>query len=258
MVTALCKTASAIDDGKYRDLAQKTFSFLIQNFAEKDGVEFKHTFKNNEAKYPAFLDDYAYLIQACIHLQELVSDNSYLIKAERLCDYVIENFGDEETGFFFFTNSIQKDVIIRKKEIYDGAIPSGNSIMAENLFYLATIFDRPDWQKRAERITGSLRGAALRYATSFGVWASVLLRQSYGVKEIAVTGKGYELVRNQLLRCYLPGKILQCGGFQENSFPLLQGRNFDAEVQIYLCKNHACLPPVDTLEKLFLLLEKEA
>jgi len=257
MVSALCKTASAIDDVKYRDLAQKTFAFLIEKFAEKDGVEFRHTYKNNEAKYPAFLDDYAYLVQACIHLQEITSDNSYLTTADRLCAYVISNFTDDETGFFFFTNSSQKDVIIRKKEVYDGAVPSGNSVMAENLFYLGVIFDRLEWQKRAEKITGSLCEASRRYATSFGVSASVLMRQFFGVKEIAITGSGYEALRDGLLQRYLPGKILQCSGFPENSFPLLKDKTYGGEALIYLCKNQACLPPVDTLEKLFLMIKNE-
>ena len=255
MIIALCKTSSAIDNVKYRDLAQKTFAFLMQNLGEKDGVEFKHTYKNNEAKYPAFLDDYAYLIQACIHLQEITSENSYLSTAERLCDYVIANFADEEGGFFFFTNSSQKDIIVRKKEVYDGAVPSGNSVMAENLFYLGLIFDRKDLQKRAEKMSGSVSVAATKYATSFGIWASLSMRQSYGIREIVITGRDRENLRDELLQHYLPGKILQCSGFPANSFPLLDGKNYDTEGLIYLCKNSACLPPVDTLEKLFLLLK---
>ena len=257
MVTAMCKIASAIDAEKYRMLAQRTFDFLIQNFSGKDGLVFRHTYKNNEAKYPAFLDDYAYLIQASIHLQEITSDNSYLTTANGLCTYVLEHFSDEDTGFFFFTNADQKDVIIRKKEVYDGAVPSGNSVMAENLFYLGVIFDRFDWQKRAEKIVGSLREASKRYATSFGVSASVLMRQCFGVKEIAVTGRGYERIREELLQQFLPGMILQCSGFSANSFPMLEGKNYDSGALIYLCKNRACLPPVDTLEKLFLLMKIE-
>ena len=257
MVTALCKISSAIDDGKYRELAKKTFAFLVQNFSGKDSIEYRHTYKNNVAKYPAFLDDYAYLIQSCIHLQEITSDQAYLATAEGLCTYVIENFADEETGFFFFTNSIQKDVIIRKKELYDGAVPSGNSVMAENLFYLGVILDRLDWQKRAEKMCGSVRIASTRYATSFGIWAAIAMRQFFVVKEIAITGRSYGDMRDSLLQNYLPGKILQCSEFPANSFPLLKGKNYDSDALIYLCKNRTCLPPVDSLEKLFLLLKNE-
>jgi len=256
MVTALCKTAGALNDKKYRDLAEKNFNFLLDNLGSKNAAAFHHTYKNNTAKYPAFLDDYAYLVQACICLQELTSDSGYLSTAKRLCNYVIENFADAATDFFFFTNSSQKDVILRKKEVYDGAVPSGNSIMAENLFYLATILDKPEWQKRAEKMGGSLQAAVLRYATSFGVWASLLMRGSYGVQEIAITGEGHDRLRDGLLQQYIPGKILQCSGFQQNSFPLLEGKKFGNDALIYLCKNHACLDPVNSLEKLFLLLKK--
>jgi uncharacterized protein YyaL (SSP411 family) len=83
------------------------------------------------------------------------------------------------------------------------------------------------------------------------------MRQLFGVKEIAITGSGYDNLRNDLLQYYLPGKILQCSGFQANSFSLLKGKKYDSEALIYLCKNNNCLPPVDTLKKLFLLLKNE-
>ena len=256
MVTALCNAAGIFNDAKYRDLAVKNFVFLQHNFGTKDSVEFKHTWKKNTAKYPAFLDDYAYLVQAAINLQELTSDHQYLLIAERLSYYVLEQFSDEGTGFFFFTNSTQKDVIVRKKEVYDGATASGNSIMAKNLFYLSVILDRPDWQKHAEKISDTLRTPVLRYATSFAVWASVLMQQVYGVKEIAITGKGFSILRDQLLQHYIPAKILQCSAFQDDAFPLLKGKKYEQDALIYLCKNHSCLPPVDSLERLFLLFEK--
>ena len=257
MVTALCKTASATGDPKYGEMALKNFTFLLREFGKNDGIKFNHTYKNNEAKFPAFLDDYAYLIQACIHLQEITSDHTYLETAKLLCDYVVANFGDEGTGFFFFTGSAQKDVIIRKKEVYDGAVPSGNSVMAENLFYLATIFDRADWKKRAEKIGASIRGAATGHTTSFAIWASVLMRQAFGVREMVVAGKNYAQVRDRLLKHYMPGKILMCSGFPDNSYPMLQGKNYDSEVLIYLCKDRACLEPVNSLEKLFLMMKTD-
>jgi uncharacterized protein YyaL (SSP411 family) len=60
---------------------------------------------------------------------------------------VIEHFEEPETGFFFYTNKEQADVIVRKKEVYDGAVPSGNAVMAHNLLYLSIVFDKPEWRK---------------------------------------------------------------------------------------------------------------
>ena len=145
-------------------------------------------------------------------------------------------------------------MFIRKKEVYDGATPSGNSIMAENLFYLSVIFDRPDWYQHAEKITGTLLNAVVSYPGSFGVWASVLLRQSRNVKEIVISGQNCYPVRDELLTFYMPGKILQCGILPDEGFPLLAGKNFDSGPLIYLCKNRSCEAPVKSLEGLFSLI----
>ncbi len=256
MVTALCKAAAALNDTKFRNLAEKSFAFLSKNFGINEEVlELKHTCKNNLAKYPAFLDDYAYLVQSCIYLQELTSDNTYLLSAKRLIAYVLEHFTDEESGYFFFTDKMQKDVIIRKKEVYDGAVPSGNSIMAENLYYLSVVFNQPDWFQNAQKMSHSLLTAIVRYPTSFAIWASVLLRQLYGVNEIVVTGTGFNSIRDQLMQQYIPGKILQCSAFPNKAFPLLDGKKYDSGALIYLCKNYSCKPAVKTPEELFLLLE---
>ena len=121
----------------------------MTNFANGRSNEFYHTWKNETAKYPAFLDDYAFLIQALIHLQEITADTKWLIKAKELTEFVIDNFSEEETGFFFYTNAGQKDVIVRKKEVYDGAVPSGNSVMAYNLYQLGILFDKKEWKERS-------------------------------------------------------------------------------------------------------------
>ncbi len=257
MITALCKAAAALNDKRFGALAEKSFAFISEKFeVDKEGVAMKHTWKNNIAKYPAFLDDIACLVQSCIYLQELTSNSTYLLTAKRLSDHIISHFGDEETGFFFFTGKTQKDVIIRKKEVYDGAVPSGNSIMVENLFYLSVIFDEPAWKNQAQKITGKLLTAVVRYPTSFAIWASVLLRQLYGVNEIVVSGPGYSSIRDELLQQYLPAKIVQCSALENNGFPLLAGKSHGSETMIYLCKNYACMAPVNSLENLFLLMEK--
>ena len=76
-----------------------------------------------------------------IHLQEITSDTSYLEKVKTLVKWCFDHFSDDETGYFYFTNDQQDDVIVRKKELYDGAVPSGNSLMAWNLYYCGMVFD---------------------------------------------------------------------------------------------------------------------
>ena len=257
MTTALCKASAVLGDDKYRILAQKNIDFLVENFqTNNDGPELKHSWKNKVAKHPAFLDDHACLIQCCIHLQELTGNTKYLIWAKDFTSRVIRDFRDEETDFFFFTGKAQTDVIVRKKEVYDGATPSGNSIMVENLFYLSVIFNKTEWRHQAQKMMSSLKAAVVKYPTSFGIWAAVGLRQFYGINEIVVVGPGHRNIRSHLLQQYLPGKILQSASSSSNEFPLLAGKDpAGAETLIYLCKNYTCKAPVNSLEKLLLLLQ---
>ena len=255
MITALCKAAAALSDDRYKELAEKSFDFLWNNLKKQEEEPgFYHTYKNNETKYPAFLDDYAYLIQSCISLQEITSNSNYLIRAKQLTTHVLENFAEEETGYFFFTNKNQTDVIVRKKEVYDGATPSGNSIMTDNLFYLSVVFDKPDWRMLAVKTLESLNTAIVNYPTSFANWAAIILNQCYGVNEIVITGTGYQENRDALLKKYMPNRILQCSGTEWKDFSLLKDKNYRNCASIYLCKNYRCLAPVETVEELSLLL----
>jgi len=239
-------------DEQYRELAKRSMDFLW-NSLQKEGV-FYHTYKNGEARHPAFLEDYAYLIQALIHLQEITSDKDYLLKARKLTELVIEHYADAETEFFFFTHTNQKDVIVRKKEVYDGATPSGNAVMALNLFYLAIIFDQPSWKEKAIRMTGALQQAIIRYPTSFGVWATLLQSVSYGVPEIALIGENFKNMHLEFLRIFIPFKIFQSATLSDKHFPLLAGKPYSNEAQFYLCKNYACQNPVSETDGLIRLL----
>ncbi len=256
MITALCKTAAVLRDDEYKKQAEKSFDFLWSKFKKHDEeTEFYHVYKNDISRYPAFLDDYAYFIQACINLQEITSNSNYLIIAKQLTTHVLENFAEGDTGFFFFTSKAQSDVIVRKKEVYDGATPAGNSIMANNLFYLSIIFDKAEWKEQAEKMLDALNTAIVNYPTSFGNWASLVLKQLYGVNEIVVTGSAYEDSRNTILARYMPNKVVQCSDSEDSNFPMLKGKKYQSPPSFYLCKNYHCLPPVKDVDNLFKLIE---
>ena len=174
MNTACSKAFGATGNEIYRQLASDNMQFILSNFADKISPGFHHTWKNGIAKFPAFLEDYAFLIQALLHLQEVTGDTKWIIKAKEITEFVIENFSDEETPFFFYTPAGQQDVIIRKKEVYDGAVPSGNSVMAYNLYHLSILCDKREWGKRSLDMILSLNTAIIRYPTSFGNWACLL------------------------------------------------------------------------------------
>jgi uncharacterized protein YyaL (SSP411 family) len=257
LLKAIAKSAIVLQNENYKILATENFNFLISNFRISASWSMLHTWKNGVAKYPAFLDDYAYLIDAMIQLYELDFETKYLHDALNFCSFVIENFSDEEDLFFYYTHKEQDDLILRKKEISDGAIPSGNSIMANNLSKLAIIFDRRDWAVRSDKMMLSISGAATKYPTSFGIWSSLFLQKTKGIDEIAVVGNESKHIARQIqTRQYFPNKIIIASEFETDEFPLLNGKMGNGASQIYLCKNYVCKAPFGNVELLIDALKK--
>ena len=248
LLTAFCKAYASLNEERYRVEAIALFDFICSNYKNKDGG-FYHTYKNGTATQPAFLDDYAYLIQACIFLQEITFDERYLLEAKAIATYVIGHFEDNETGMFYYTRQDQGDVLIRKTEIYDGAVPSGNSVMAENLIYLSVIFNNPTWSEKGNNMINRLKEVIGKYPTSFGVWAAIILKQTIGIHEIVITGNDINSTRAGILDIYLPNKVFQ-GGDAPRNFPLLMGKNYEEKTWIYLCKQYECGLPVSSIIEL--------
>jgi uncharacterized protein YyaL (SSP411 family) len=245
MNIALSKASAAFGNASYKELAIANYKFMWSNFASDDNRLLCHTYKNGVAKYPAFLDDYAYLIKACIHLQEITSEQVYLHNALSLTKTVIENFEDDLQDHFYYTGKFQSDVIVRKKEIYDGAIPSGNSVMAANLQYLSLISGNKEWKEKAINMLAGLSKVVIKYPTSFGNWACMLIDEVSLINEIAIVGQKLQLLRDELLKNFIPNKVLQCTKKPEDeTFPLLSNKPLLIQPLIYLCRNYTCLSPI--------------
>jgi uncharacterized protein YyaL (SSP411 family) len=243
MNIACSKASGAFGNPHYAEVAIANMEFIWSRL-KNSGQEFFHTWKKDVAKYPAFLDDYAYLIQALIHLQEISGNAGYLHQAKALTQWVIDRFSEEETGYFFFTHKEQQDVIVRKKEVYDGAIPSGNAIMAFNLHYLGVVFDEVEWKGRALKMCAGLHQTVHRYPGSFGVWAMMMLSFTVGTAEIAIIGKDFEAVRSELLRSFIPFRIVQSAPLANSDLPLLANKPPSPDTELYLCRNYQCNAPV--------------
>ncbi|MBO9570975.1 MAG: thioredoxin domain-containing protein [Chitinophagaceae bacterium] len=256
--TAYSKAFAATGIEKYRQLAISNMKFLLNKFVDNDPDQegnFYHTYKNEVAKYPAFLDDYAELIHALIHLQEITSDQLYLEKVKTLIKWCDVHFSEEETGYFYFTNVQQQDVIVRKKELYDGAVPSGNSLMAWNLCYSGVVFDKLEWRERAVKMCAGLTEMVKKYPGSFGIWAMVIQSLAKGIPEIALTGGGHDAVLRQILRIFIPFRVLQSSPVETNGFPLLEGKAWNTSPMIYLCKDYSCQTPVNEASALQKMIE---
>ncbi len=246
LVKALCKASSALEIEEYKVEAEKLFSFLDINLKNAKN-ELLHTYKNGKASISGFLDDYAYFIDAAINLFEVTGEEKYLYKAKELLEYTIVNFSSE-SGLFYFTAIDQKDVIIRKIDCYDGAIPSANSILTDSLIYLSICFDNPDWEQRAAKNILTLKNLFLKYPTSFGVWAQIALKKYIGIKEIAIVGQAFNIMLAKVLKIYLPNKILLANiGKRNLIFSMGEIKN---ETLVYICKDNHCLPPMRSLQDL--------
>lgn len=253
LVTALAKCSVLPGNEYLKEDVIKTMDFLLHAFRNVD--HFHHTYKNGRATQPAFLDDLAALVQALIHVQEISGRQEYLEEAARITAYIIQYFGEEESGFFFYTSANQSDVIVRKKEIYDGATPSGNALMAFNLFYLGVVFDKTGWKQRAARMFGSLRELVKKYPASFGCWATTGLALGRPVPEIAMVGDKLEPRRTEFLCTFIPFRVFQSATQPLNQFPLLSGKPYMPDAQFYLCQNYSCQSPVFETNALVRLIE---
>ena len=267
-ITAYCKAFAAIGDETYRVAALKAIRFVEEKMKGEGIFKFYHTYKDKygsegvmengsegKASIPAFLDDYAYLIEAYIQLQEVTGDGSFLIRAKELSDWVIAHFSEEETGFFYYTHADQDDVIVRKREVYDGATPSGNSVMANNLLYLGTVFDLQAWKNRAAGNAGSLFEITKRYPGSFGVWATLLNSLTYPLYEIVLSGDSDDHKHREFLAKWIPNRVFQLTSATPLEFPILRNKPVQGPSRLFVCRDYACQQPVKEVSELMGLIK---
>jgi hypothetical protein len=124
--------------------------------------------------------------------------------------------------------------------------------MAQNLFYLSIVFNRPEWAERSEGLAVALGNAITKHPGSFGVWAMLVQLMTEGMLEIAITGQQANTFLRPVLERFIPNKILQTEETNSYIFPLLAGKGWgkDAETAFYLCKNYACQAPFLTIDAL--------
>ena len=245
MNLACSKAFAALGNERYREMAVANMGFLRGKMKGEGGLHsYYHSYKGG-ARYPAFLDDYANLIAALIGLQEVTGDGEYLLEAKAVAAMVVRHFGDPESGFFFYTHDGQSDVVVRKKEIYDGATPSGNSMMAFNLLYLSVISDEPEWGERALSMASALQRPVVTYPGSFGIWATLFQAFTYTIPEVVITGEQPEKARKEFLSHLIPYRVFQSADRNDTQFPLLRDKPIEKLTLIFLCKNYTCQLPVN-------------
>jgi len=241
MNTAFSKAYAATGNKNYLTRAQQNMTHLMDHFKDSDGDGWFHTYKNGIAKTPAFLDDYAYLIEALIQLQTVSGELQWLEKAGEITDYVNAHFMEQETGFYFYTHDAQSDVILRKKEVYDGATPSGNAVMASNLQILGVAYGKDKYLSLSKQTCLSLLPAITKHPGSFGVWASLVLNQLIGIRELTLVGPGVLPYLEAAIPIFRPNLILNISENRLTSISAISNKIIDnQEVTFKLCENYTC------------------
>ena len=241
MITAYCKAYAATSNEQYKQVAIQQIQFLENHFKTQE--QWKHTYKNGIPKINAFLDDYAYLIEAYIHLQEITANEIFLYAAQNLTDYVLEFFSSDN-DLLYYTHQAQTDNLIRKIEIYDGALPSANAVIAKSMLYLGIIFEKKEWKLKAEKMLQTLLPTATKHPTSFAAWLIILQELVFGTQEIVLCGENILDDLPLLLQKYIPNKVLQISTTEKNNFSLLKNRFENKKNTFYLCRNYSCKKPL--------------
>lgn len=235
----------AFTEPQFLELALQNARFLREKLQTSEGL--RRNYKNGRATIPAFLEDYALLIQAYISLYEVSFADEWLREAEQLTEYVLAHFLDPQEQLFYFTADNGEALIARKKELFDNVIPASNSVMAHNLHRLGLHLENHRYQELAGAMLRQVQALVVQEPHSLANWALLYTAMLRPSAEIAIVGPEAEQFRRELSRQYLPNTVL-AGSVGASPLPLLQGRTArNAQTTIYVCFNRACRQPVHSV-----------
>lgn len=241
MIAALCRLYQAGGEGKYLEAAKRADQFLRENLWE--GGVLHVSFRDGRWGVKGFLDDYAACLFAQLALYGATLEKMYLDRAKQLCWDVYATFYDEKNGGFYLYRDKHEALIFRSKETYDGAMPSGNSLMVWNLVRLSQLVSEERYGPLAERQLNFLAAAANRYTVGHAMFLLALLdRQDPPPKVTAVLSDKSEVARLLLDIPPEAAVILREPGAD---YTLKNGKS-----TFYICQGHSCLPPVNEISGL--------
>ena len=265
MVAALAKGARSLNEPGYASAAKSTADFILNNMVTNNG-RLLHRYRDGEAALPAHIDDYAFLIWGMLELYETTLELNYLKMAMELNQHLIEHFWDDKNGGFYFTAEDGENLLVRQKEIYDGAIPSGNSVAMLNLLRLGRLSANPDLEQKAARI-GRAFFESVRQSPSAYTQLMAAINFAVGPSyEIVIVGDpGADDTREMLQaihRRFIPDKvlILLSPGLSypdiERLIPFTrQMSRIEGKATAYVCHNYNCKLPTTDIDTMLRLLD---
>ncbi len=257
MIAAMAEAGYALDQRIYLEAAEKAARFLLDHHRTEDG-RLLHASKDGRARFPGYLEDYAYLIDGLTRLFEATGNALWISSSIELADLMLADFLDEQSGGFYFTAKDHETLIVRPKEPTDNATPSGNAVAATALLRLAALTGRSELEDHARRALESVRGLMDQAPTAAGQSLIALDFLLAPVREFAVIGGSdrteYEDVLSQIGRRFLPHKVVApspgpVAPELAEKVPLLASRpTVDDRTTVYICQNFTCQAPVVGVE----------
>lgn len=253
MLASFAEAGIVLGRPDYLETAKQNARFLLTHL-RRDGFLLR-TFKDGKAKFNAYLEDYAFLIEGLVSLFEITGDHEWFSEALTLTDRMIDEFWDETDGGFFFTGKSHETLIVRSKDYYDNATPSGNSVAASVLLRLALLTNNEDYRNRAVAVFREVAEAVGKYPSGFGYALTAIDFLLSQPKEVAVVASDRASLNDFLRetwRTYIPNKVV-AGAVAQQSEPcqaiaLLQDRTLIAsQTTAYVCQNYTCQSPVTDL-----------
>lgn len=260
MISGMLRGAQVTGDRRYLDSAVRAMDFLLDKMKDENGGLLR-AYRAGKAHIPGFIDDYAYLVVALIDLYETTFEPKWLEEAVALADRMIEKFYDRESAGFFTTDGRDPNVVMRKKDLFDNAQPSGNSSAVFGLLRLAELLDREDYRKLAMETIASLQKYTEQIPAALHHLLCALSFELGRKQEIAIVGEFEDPETRSMIRAvherYLPGRAMAVAppsevdqGFNANIALLKDKKPVNGSTTAFVCENYACREPVDKTSKL--------
>ncbi|MDQ7096987.1 thioredoxin domain-containing protein [Desulfosporosinus sp. PR] len=261
MIMALAKGAQILNTPAYLEAAEKAAHFLLTNLRRSDG-RLLARYRQGDSAFLGYLDDYAFLIGGLLELYSACGKPQYLQTALELQEQQEQLFYDQEEGGYFLTGADAEELLVRPKESYDGALPSGNSITALNLLRLGRLTGEERWEKRAEELLESFRPVLEEQPSGYTAFLQALQFALHSSQELILAGPLNSAQLSEMRQVFFSdfrpyASILCHEGTLETIVPWLRDYPREAtQPAAFLCENFTCQRPVHTIEEFKNLLQK--
>ena len=261
MIAALAKSAAAFDEPEYMEAAKKAADFVL-NEMRADNGRLLHRYRDGELAIDAFLDNYAFMIWGLIELYQVTFEPRYLSSAIHFAEIAIKHFWDTGNSGFFFTADDAEELLVRRKDIYDGAIPSGNSVMMYNLVRLSRMTGKTLYEDYAMHLGKAFSSQVSRYPAAYTLLMLALDFSRGPSHEVVIAGEHSDASTKAMLKAlnrpYLPNKVvLLADGNKEIELlaPFTEYMTREGDpATAYVCQNFACKLPTSDIRKMLELL----